>query len=411
MFKKSHVDVLVVGAGPVGLYAALRFATLGRSVRVIDRGTHLNVASYGLALHPQTLALLDELALASPFVVQGRRINRVDYYLEGHLRQQVSLAALQEEDYPFALVLPQSQLEDGLRNALARHGVAIEWNRELKDLEQSGDRAVAVISHLKELAQGYGRSDFARVESGVSSISADLVVAADGAASPVRNLLRLPIKKTSAPSHFRVFEFEAPAPLEDALAVAFDGASTSIMWPMPNGRARWTFQTEVDHHSRARVQELQGFVATRAPWFRPYPTRMIWGASVSFPEWYAEKLGKGRVWIVGDAAHQALPFGVQSMNAGIAEANLLAQLATQTEPAKLEQRLREEYEAPVVGQWRQQLTEKAPEAAPRWLATHWRAACAALPVLKRNYASLSESLVRVPERSAAAAAQPAAQAQ
>ena len=66
MFSKKKADVLVIGAGPVGLFAALALAKKGVHVVVADKEWRTGAHSYALALHPQTLSLLDELARLRP---------------------------------------------------------------------------------------------------------------------------------------------------------------------------------------------------------------------------------------------------------------------------------------------------------------------------------------------------------
>ena len=68
---ERDVDVLVVGAGPVGLMAALMLAERGTSVRIIDREKWAGEHNYALALHPASLKLLDEVGLADDLIAQG----------------------------------------------------------------------------------------------------------------------------------------------------------------------------------------------------------------------------------------------------------------------------------------------------------------------------------------------------
>jgi 2-polyprenyl-6-methoxyphenol hydroxylase-like FAD-dependent oxidoreductase len=66
--------VLVVGAGPTGLFAALGLSQAGLSVEVIDEEWRPAGHSYALALHPRSLRLLDELGLAEDVVARGRKL-------------------------------------------------------------------------------------------------------------------------------------------------------------------------------------------------------------------------------------------------------------------------------------------------------------------------------------------------
>ena len=63
MFGRANPEVLVVGAGPVGLFAALALAKQGIQVAIVDREWRPGAHSYALALHPHSLSLLQELGI------------------------------------------------------------------------------------------------------------------------------------------------------------------------------------------------------------------------------------------------------------------------------------------------------------------------------------------------------------
>ena len=71
----------------------------------------------------------------------------------------------------------------------------------------------------------------------------------------------------------------------------------------------------------ARLEQL---IAARAPWFTARPAQIYWSTLGLFESRLARSLGKGSVWLAGDAAHQAAPVAVHSMNAGLVEARELA---------------------------------------------------------------------------------------
>jgi len=72
------------------------------------------------------------------------------------------------------------------------------------------------------------------------------------------------------------------------------------------------------------MERLGQLIAARAPWFTARPTWAYWSTMGMFERRLARSLGNGRVWLAGDAAHQAAPIGVHSMNSGIVEARELA---------------------------------------------------------------------------------------
>src|SRR5512143_2432889 len=149
----SRTDVLVVGAGPTGLVAALQLSQGGLTVEVIDEEWRPAGHSYALALHPRSLALLDRLGLAAEAVGTGRRLDAVDLYRGAQL--EATLRPEGPEGFRFLLALPQSALEDLLTRRLAERGVAVRWSHRLARLEEGGDGVVATVHRLEKESAGY----------------------------------------------------------------------------------------------------------------------------------------------------------------------------------------------------------------------------------------------------------------
>jgi 2-polyprenyl-6-methoxyphenol hydroxylase-like FAD-dependent oxidoreductase len=72
------------------------------------------------------------------------------------------------------------------------------------------------------------------------------------------------------------------------------------------------------------MERLEQLIAARAPWWTARPTQIYWSTLGLFERRLARSLGNGGIWLAGDAAHQAAPVGVHSMNSGLVEANELA---------------------------------------------------------------------------------------
>src|SRR5216684_7916555 len=100
--KEQETDVLIVGAGPVGLLTGLLLARAGVRVQIIDREERVAARSYACALHPASLGILHSFGLAEPLIHGGRRIPTMAFY-EGTSRcAEVTLSELGEE-FPFLL--------------------------------------------------------------------------------------------------------------------------------------------------------------------------------------------------------------------------------------------------------------------------------------------------------------------
>jgi len=335
----SRTDVLVVGAGPTGLVAALQLSQAGLAVEVIDEEWRPAGHSYALALHPRSLALLDRLGLAAEAVRVGRRLEAVDVY-EG-ARLEATLRPEGPEGFRFLLALPQSALEDLLARRLADRGIRVRWNHRLAGLEEGGDGVVAKVHRLEKESTGYAVAHTEWVIDKELVLRAAFVVGADGHRSLVRRALGTPFEEVARSQVFAVVECGGAA--GDKMRLVLDEATVSALWPLPDGRSRWSFELDAPevsaedrfksrlttrmgerhfpHLDEARAREL---VRRRAPWFEKDMGELGWSAEVRFERRLASSFGRGRVWLAGDAAHLTGPAGMQSMNAGLDEASDLA---------------------------------------------------------------------------------------
>ena len=80
MFRRNDPEVMVVGAGPVGLFATLELAQAGIDVQVVDRDWRTGAHSYALALHARSLELLDEVGLLADVSQRAYRVDKIGFY-------------------------------------------------------------------------------------------------------------------------------------------------------------------------------------------------------------------------------------------------------------------------------------------------------------------------------------------
>ncbi len=343
MVRKHETEALVVGAGPVGLLAALVLAERGVHVEVIDEEWRTTARSYALALHPRTLELLDEVGLASELVAQGHRIDRVVFYDGESRRAEVSLTDL-SAPFPFVLVMPQKALEGVLEQRLEKRKVRVRWNHRLADLALGGENPVATIEGLAKESTGYSVATTIWVVESETVTTSRFVVGADGHRSGVRRALGTGFDSWGESELYAVFEFHADAPDLDEVRVVLDGGTTNVLWPLGGGRFRWSFQVEtstidVDRPDKSRLAvqvgkqaypylgraDLVALIERRAPWFQGSIGDLDWSVAVQFERRLAGSFGQDGVWLAGDAAHLATPVGVHSMNLGLSEAHDLAE--------------------------------------------------------------------------------------
>src|SRR3990172_2526395 len=154
MFRHSDPEVLVVGAGPVGLVAALFLQQHGVRVEVVDTNQRTTQHSYALAIHPRTLRILDEAGLSEGLIGAGRKLTKVAYYQGPERRAEIDYTALASE-HPYLLVLRQSLLERAAEEALRQKKLKVLWGHRLQSLDADDDIPWAEGAKLDQVATGY----------------------------------------------------------------------------------------------------------------------------------------------------------------------------------------------------------------------------------------------------------------
>jgi 2-polyprenyl-6-methoxyphenol hydroxylase-like FAD-dependent oxidoreductase len=350
---KKTTEVLVVGGGPVGMYTALALAERGLDVQIVDKDNQGAAHSYGLALHPQSLRLLDELGVARHLLQAGQRIVRQVFY-DGE-KPAISLDfGVVDDAFPYVLVVPQTALEDVLERALVKRGIRVLRDHQALSVESHPDFVEVEVARMDKASVGYGVAHTEASLDRIYKVRADYVIGADGYESFVRRTQRIPVEKVRATQWFAVFEFPLEMKFTDESRVVLQQTTSSVVWPLGPARGRWGFEV-AESHAAPGPQEFGELLAARAPWFGPAPSDLVWSSTVRFEQYLVDRYGQGRVWLVGDAAHGTSPVGVQSMNIGFREAHDLVQRLSATRARSTDRDLLHGYNERWRGEWRSML--------------------------------------------------------
>jgi NADPH-dependent dioxygenase len=401
MPKKTQTEVLVVGAGPVGMLTALLLAQEGVRTRIIDQKARTATYSYACALHPASLDLLERASLVSDVIALGWRVESAGFYEGAARRGQVKFSDLPGR-FPFVVALAQFLLEEMLEEKLHAAGVEVEWHHRLSEVKPGADGVEACIETLAPSAQGYVIPELETFVKERAKETVDFVIGADGHRSSLRRQLGIRSVRAGGPQLFGVYEVDTADPMDHEMRVVLDDGGMSVLWPLAETHCRWSFEIalpeaaaespEEDQDRLITVQppsdwdslhHLRRFLAVRAPWFQPAIKDIHWMARAQFGRQLALRFGQGRCWLAGDAAHQAGPAGMQSMNVGMREAADLADkiksiLRGKSDPASLGN-----YERTYRAEWERMLGLKA-EAGPAsqispWARQHYAAIVSSLP--------------------------------
>jgi 2-polyprenyl-6-methoxyphenol hydroxylase-like FAD-dependent oxidoreductase len=323
MFRHPDPEALVVGAGPVGLVAALFLHQQGIRVEIVDMHQRTTQHSYALAIHPRTLSMLDEAGLATDLIGAGHKLTKVAYYDGGERRAEIDFATL-ASPHPYLLVLRQSLLERAIESALGRRKLDVLWGHRLQSLDAAAVPPRAEVAALEQVASGYPIAQSEWVVARSETIRPAHVIGADGYDSAVRRMAGIEMDAHGAGQIFSIFEIEADGELPAEVRVMLDPDMTSVYWPLESGRCRFGFQIQEASAHEASLARLAQLIAARAPWCTAHPKGIYWSTLGLFESRVARSFGQGGVWLAGDAAHQTAPVGVQSMNLGLVEARELA---------------------------------------------------------------------------------------
>lgn len=304
-------DVLVVGAGPVGMLMACELARRGLPVRLIDKGPGPSTTSKALGVMPRTLEIMDIIGLSRQFLVAGQICPNVQIATPSRTLVSVSFEDLPSA-FPFIAMVPQNATEAILAERLRELGIRIEYGTKLVQIQQMSDSITVTLATGLETGE---KASYA------------YVCACDGAHSTLRELLELPYEGATYPDRFVLADVILDIDLaEDTLFLYPGKIGPLAVFPMGNGRRRIVAVGEktTGDVTEAEIAEL---FATRGPRLRGIKD-IIWTSRFSIHRRRASTMRRGRVFLLGDAAHTHSPFGAQGMNTGLQDAwNLVWKLA------------------------------------------------------------------------------------
>lgn len=414
MLWKKPPEVIVVGAGPVGLVTALSLVRRGVRIQIIDEAWRAAAHSYALALHSSSLALFDELGVLGPVLEEAHRVRSIGLYERGERRAALDLSVL-SGDFSFVAVVRQNRLEELLVHELMKHGVRVQWSHRLARIDPQPDHVEATIHRLDKESLGYALAHTEWCVAGVKDYDVPFVIGCDGHSSLVRRQLGIEFPAVGPAQHFAVFECETRYDFDNEMCVMLNEGDANAVWPLAARKCRFSFELPgydrpKDERFKNRLivelgtgrypileeERLEELLVERAPWFDGPIDDIDWRLVVRFERRLADRFGRGRAWLAGDAAHMTGPVGIQSMNVGLREGHQLAQIAADAVKGRGVGDDLARYEAERQAEWRKlhgldgELTP-GPNIDP-WIAERAPQLRAGLPASGKDFDALARTL-------------------
>jgi 3-(3-hydroxy-phenyl)propionate hydroxylase len=321
--------VLIAGAGPTGLAAAMSLSRAGIPVRLIDKAPQPSPWSRAIGIQARTLELFEQHRLVEPFLELGHRARVANLYSNGQRLARLDFDPLQTR-YPYLLFLDQSVTERLMTEHLASFGVHVERGVELMRFRQGSAGLEAMLRYANGAEE---------------SVRPSYLIGADGAHSVVRHGLDIAFTGKTFEQTFLLADLHADTEWpDDEFHLFASGEGIATLFPMADGRTRLIadkrvvardqvqsqspLQSQSQSHTAAEDQEKNASptldecreIVARRIHHRVTVTNLTWSSYFRLNNRMVEQLRSGRVFLAGDAAHVHSPAGAQGMNTGIQEA-------------------------------------------------------------------------------------------
>lgn len=310
--RDGHYPVVVVGAGPVGLAAAIDLAIQGKPVLLLDNDDTVSIGSRGVCYAKRALEVLDRLGCGEEMVQKGVSWNVGRTFFREEEVFNFNLCPQPDHHRPGMINLQQYYLEDYL----------VQRARQLPNLEMRFKNNVIAVAQDGDKAT-------LRVETpdGAYTLTTDWLVVADGARSPIRHMMGLDIEGKIFMDRFLIADVVMKAEYPTERWFWFDPPfhpnQSVLLHRQADNVWRIDFQLgwQADPEEEKKPENVIPRIKAMLGDDREF--ELEWVSVYTFQCRRMNSFNHGRVLFVGDAAHQVSPFGARGANSGIQDTDNL----------------------------------------------------------------------------------------
>jgi len=278
--------ILIAGAGPTGLTAAVELSRRGIIPRIIDRKEAPSVLSRAVGIMPASLNILTPSGVTDQLVIEGIKMKFAQIFKGDKLLVRIPLKG-GHPDWDFAIALAQDRTEHALIDALKRYGGSVEFGSELTGICHDNEKVIVNINNGPDEEYDY-------------------VLGADGIHSAVRTQLGIEYPGYDLPESWSIADV-------DAVNWPYPNAGTICI--LPNGNIAFVVSLESNRYRV--VSNTEDALATLPLKLEVTNKHREGQFKISIRQ--VNEYKKGRVCLAGDAAHCHSPAGGRGMNLGIAD--------------------------------------------------------------------------------------------
>lgn len=305
------MDVVVVGAGPVGLLLANLLGERGLSVLIVDEAPDVLEMPRAISLDNEALRILQAAGLAQELAGQMPSVPHVEMISRRGLLGRIN-AAGSVDGHPRLVSIYQPGVERVLRSGLRRHpSVELVPSCSYITHHEQADRVVVRL----------------RRDGRERDVETRFIVGCDGAKSAVRRTMGWELEGSTYAQDWLIVDVNRPPTAMDHVEFICDPRRPIAHVPGPDGTQRWEFML-MPGETAEEMQRPERIAELLRPWGNVDEMQVVRACVYRFHARLCNRFGAGRVFLAGDAAHLTPPFAGQGLCSGIRDAaNLSWKLA------------------------------------------------------------------------------------